>query len=555
MERSLYPDNVEVRQRDLENTEDTKSSQIRTSRIDIISSGRAVGLTVTVNVATDTLIDVSAGRAYTPSGEVGELTSTQTGIPLSDYTDGTDNFVVLAYTELATTPAPNIFDGTTRNTEAVPVITIVALTAAEIAALPATAADLTVRAQDRIFTIATVNANGAGVPITSGDITQPEIFADLPTLDAIKLNRDGTNTVTGNITPDVADTRDFGSASLYWNQIHTNRVLFYRPAADNDSAIVDCDDYTGTNIALTGPRTPETGALLTVTSTSTAQPAAFFTRSTSAADGVLQVTSTAAVGPAIEATVPGGSPAILATAVTNAALSGENNGSSASLFARNSGTGAALDARAGSGNATINVNATAAGGTPSIQFGSIEAAADATLLSNTPNLGPGGTGLFQITVGTGLGRLFLGAAEVATTGSMSAASYSYSTTQTGQRIIAGTDFVEIGVTYTTDSTGQAGINIAQALFYAVTSYVPVGATITRCDVGADVPAALALTMRRYDAGSTTPTVVGADQTHGVWPGSFTTNATQRLILGCVAGGSPVFITNVTISFQTTSVTV
>ena len=172
-ERSLYPNRVEVQQQDLTYTESTKSAQLRQRTIDIIN-GRVAGLEVTVNLSISTLVDVSAGRAYVPDGEQSILAVTETGLALSDYTNGTDNFVTLVYTEVETEPSPTEVGSTTRNTRTVQVATLNVYTAAEFNALPATLPDdLSQIAQDRAFIIATVNANGTGVPLTANDITQP----------------------------------------------------------------------------------------------------------------------------------------------------------------------------------------------------------------------------------------------------------------------------------------------------------------------------------------------------------------------------------------------
>lgn len=178
-ERSLYPNRVEVQQEDLVYTESTKSAQLRQRTVDIIT-GRVEGLVVTVNTTTNTLVDVSAGRAYPSGGEQAVLTTTQTGIALSDYTLDTDNFVTISYTETETDPAPTEVGSTTRNTRTVQVALINVYTLAEFNALPATLPDdLSQIAQDRSFIIATVNANGAGVALTANDITQSDLGGDV----------------------------------------------------------------------------------------------------------------------------------------------------------------------------------------------------------------------------------------------------------------------------------------------------------------------------------------------------------------------------------------
>lgn len=231
-ERSIFPDGVEVRQRDLANTEDTKSAQIRQTRVSVIGGGRASGLLVTVNGTTATLIDVSAGQAFTPNGELIDLQSTLAAIPLSDYTDNVDNFVYATYTEADATPAPHETDGSTRNVEVVAVPGVSVLTAAEFAAVPTTLADQTQLAQDRMTLIATVNADGTGNDLEAADITQEAAFTNLPTLNNLKLNRDGTNTVTGVIVPETSVA--FGDS----NAANPQFSYFGRALTINDGGIV-----------------------------------------------------------------------------------------------------------------------------------------------------------------------------------------------------------------------------------------------------------------------------------------------------------------------------
>lgn len=171
-ERSLFPESVEVRQRDLAYTESTKSEQLRQRLIDTLGPARRDGLITTVNGINGTLIDVAAGRGYTPNGELAILETNQTAISLSDYTNNVNNFVYLTYREQETTPAAHETDGSSRNTRIEALIGVSVLTAAEYAALPATnSAGLATLAQDRMLLIATVNANGVAVPLLSGDIT------------------------------------------------------------------------------------------------------------------------------------------------------------------------------------------------------------------------------------------------------------------------------------------------------------------------------------------------------------------------------------------------
>lgn len=247
-ERSNYPNEVEVRQRDLEFTESTKSRQIRQTRVDVFGSNgaRAAGLSVTVSGVDATRIDVSAGRGYTPNGELVELAAAQTLVELSDYTDGVDNFACLVYTEVETTPAPHETDGTTRNARTEARTAVSVFTQAELDALPATLVDNTQQARDRVTVIATVNADGVGAALEPADITQPPLLRDLLAIDDLKLNRDGTNRVTGNILPLVGTTYDLGSPLVPFGTFYGTSIVL--PGTSIASAtglgFVSCTELT-----------------------------------------------------------------------------------------------------------------------------------------------------------------------------------------------------------------------------------------------------------------------------------------------------------------------
>jgi len=179
-ERSLYPNNVEVRQRDLANTESTKSSQLRERLIDLASGspgGRAGGLELQQDPSDTTTVRVTAGRGYTPNGEQVEVLTTASAsqIELADYTEGVDNFIYALYTEAETLPAPQEFGGASRVTRAVGVTTVQAFTAATFNALPDSHTDITLFAKDRALLLGrVVGPNAAGN--SSSTINPSDIF-------------------------------------------------------------------------------------------------------------------------------------------------------------------------------------------------------------------------------------------------------------------------------------------------------------------------------------------------------------------------------------------
>lgn len=220
-ERSLYPANVEVRQRDLAFTESSKSEQIRQRTIDTFGAGRITGLEVEPYASDTTLLQVSTGRAYMPNGELSDLDVAATAIALSDPTSGAVNLVCLVYTETEGTPAAHEFDGTTRNTRATASTSVRVYTQAELNALPGTLPDQTQVARDRVAVIAEVEGAGASTAIPSSNITQGPLGSVLTSVQSATVTPipgvefldtsyvgTGTGTLRINATSRSADAND-----------------------------------------------------------------------------------------------------------------------------------------------------------------------------------------------------------------------------------------------------------------------------------------------------------------------------------------------------------
>lgn len=178
MDRTIWNDGVEVTQVQLANEHDALAENILQRWVDGMQTGVASGLQVTVNGINDTLVDLSLGHGYAQNGEWTELAAPVGAIGLSDYTNGVDNYVCLIYTEVASLPAAHETSGTTRNTKASRSSSVRVYTLDELNALPTSSilaadgsVDFTVDTRDRILICAIVNANGAAVPLTTGNIS------------------------------------------------------------------------------------------------------------------------------------------------------------------------------------------------------------------------------------------------------------------------------------------------------------------------------------------------------------------------------------------------
>lgn len=176
MDRALVPENVEIHQPALQYMEESRAFHILKRWVDGGTMGVVSGLTVTVNTGNATLIDIAAGHGYTPSGELVELPASISGISLSNYAAGLDNYVCLVYTETQTHPEATATGGKTAATRAARSYRVRVFTRIELNALVATSTDMNVDARDRTMVIAVVNANGPSVALTSTDITTSATF-------------------------------------------------------------------------------------------------------------------------------------------------------------------------------------------------------------------------------------------------------------------------------------------------------------------------------------------------------------------------------------------
>lgn len=443
--RSLYPEDVEVRQAALEYTESTKSIAIRNTRADFASEALISGFTVTVNVGTATLVDVAAGAGYTSNGERVELTAAVTGVALSDYTDGVDNYICVTYTEVSGSPAPHATDGTTRNTQVSAVVGTSVFTLTELNGLPTTAADQATIARDRVLVVAIVNADGAGNALEAADITQTASTLTLPTLTTLKLNRDGSNTITGTILPDADNTRGFGQAGTALGTIYVRDLIGSTTANATISGIQSLavqEASFGPAFLGASPLVQMSAALsafqvLRVENTGTFE-AAEFEAATTGTNPTVRINNTGAGGGLIASGVSSANATLTATNTgTGSAASFTSSGTSNTVSITNtsgaSGTALRVDsqgtlptvdvvASGGSGPMrlsgplpTIDLRGTFVGGLTEIRFnGDSTDPDDISAIINSPDTGGAGNTACRTTwnLGGGNGDLAINARQV-----------------------------------------------------------------------------------------------------------------------------------------------
>lgn len=172
--RSLFPEAVEVHQRDITYSDQQRDLQIKQALNDVATNGVVSGLEITVNVVDATKIDIASGYAYTPRGDLCNLSSPQTALSLASGVLNALNYVCLVYDEVQSLPEAHETDGTTRYTRAVGSPRVVILDALTYGALPANSDVLQVNALDRIALIGIVT--GTGGNLTSTAISKPSTF-------------------------------------------------------------------------------------------------------------------------------------------------------------------------------------------------------------------------------------------------------------------------------------------------------------------------------------------------------------------------------------------
>jgi len=213
MDRSKFPQGVEVQQAQLENVETQAAFHILQRFINMSRAGRisgeiTVAASTTVNAAVDVAISGDA-RAYAPDGEMIQLSSGVAGLLVADATASTINYIAAVYRETDTDPQAHETDGTVKYTRVVRVADVKSYTVAQYDALPASDPDLSKDARDRIVILAQVTAQGPAAFVT--DVIQQSSYESILTATLTTA----TPNVTGVQFDDIASTVPTGTANGY----------------------------------------------------------------------------------------------------------------------------------------------------------------------------------------------------------------------------------------------------------------------------------------------------------------------------------------------------
>jgi hypothetical protein len=111
MDRSKFPEGVEVSQQALEHAQDATQYHLQQRFKDSVRSGRVSGLDISIGTP-ETRISVSPGRAYTARGDLVESDG-GLNLALENYAEDEPNYVCLFYRETPDLPQAHELNGTT----------------------------------------------------------------------------------------------------------------------------------------------------------------------------------------------------------------------------------------------------------------------------------------------------------------------------------------------------------------------------------------------------------------------------------------------------------
>lgn len=237
MKRTEYFNDTMPGETQLNNTEDTKIEAILERMRSSSQMGIVSGFEITVNAGDATKIDISAGTGYTGgkyeqneysgdgSGErIHSVTAIVTAQGLADYTNGENNYVTIVYAETSSDSlAERDFPYTAHDTIYSESYSVSVLDETSWAALTAS------QLNNRIL-VGIVSANGAGVALTSADITQVVQPKEHPTVGS------QPDTLTGVTVGVLADSTSIGTATIRF--VSATKQLYYTAPGDAEGSAV-----------------------------------------------------------------------------------------------------------------------------------------------------------------------------------------------------------------------------------------------------------------------------------------------------------------------------
>lgn len=184
MDRSLYPQGVEVDQGDLRFSADQAVFHTLDRFTALGVMGVRTGLQLSVNGTDPSRFDLSAGDGYAIGGELVELSSAGVGLSLASSVAGSRSYVVLFYTETEDTPGASVLTPTVgRNRRAHRAATLAVLSEAAWLSLAPSTEDLSLPASERACLVGVVTAPATvGGALTSASFSQVAAYARVLTM-------------------------------------------------------------------------------------------------------------------------------------------------------------------------------------------------------------------------------------------------------------------------------------------------------------------------------------------------------------------------------------
>lgn len=186
MRRTIYINDVLVDDSMLNNTENSKISEILRHHNSLGSEGIISGLNVIISAQNNANISVTSGKAVLLNREIVELKQGQNNLQLADTSNGAINIVLISYREEFTVKKPNEIGNMEYYSRVNTSAYVDIKTVDEYLALPDYDIQPQNQSKDKSLIIGIVTGAGSGIPLSSESITIPQ--QDTPVTNFLRFN-------------------------------------------------------------------------------------------------------------------------------------------------------------------------------------------------------------------------------------------------------------------------------------------------------------------------------------------------------------------------------
>lgn len=173
MDRSLFPQGVEVDQGDLKNEADQVAFHVLERFTALGIMGVRTGLALSVNGSDPSRFDLSAGDGFAANGELVELDTSAVALALASSVAGSRSYVVLFYAETTSLPGASAVGGAPRDRRATRASRLEVLSETSWLSLVPSADDLSLPASERACLVGVVTAPAVvGGALTTASFSQ-----------------------------------------------------------------------------------------------------------------------------------------------------------------------------------------------------------------------------------------------------------------------------------------------------------------------------------------------------------------------------------------------